>query len=158
MQLAPALSVVPSTPAVPLGQQPPTAGLMRMVFGDWLEQLGAIGGGEPVARMALELRFESNRDANLAKAALSDAIDGVQLLVRRQDGSEPIAERVSAGEVARFVSRVRDLLDVDARGSAFFVTAPVPDVNAKLDWLLRDEILGLPVRWRTADAPGAPTA
>jgi hypothetical protein len=128
---------------------------MRMMFGDWLEQLGAIGGGEPTSRTTLELRFESNRDAVLAKAALSDAIDGVKLLVRRQDGSAPHAERVSAGEVANFVSRIRDVLDVDARGSAFFVTSPVPDVNAKLDWLLQDRIAGLPVRWRTADAPGA---
>jgi hypothetical protein len=142
-------------PTAPINiQQPPTAGLMRMVFGDWLEQLGAIGGGEPVGRMDLELRFESNRDAVLAQAALADAIDGVRLLVRRQDGSAPTPVDVSAGEVANFVSRVRDLLDVDARGDSFFVTAPLPDVNAKLDWLLRDEILGLPVRWRTADAPG----
>lgn len=149
MQLAPVLGTQPT--ATP---QPPTAGLMRMVYGDWLEQLGAIGGGEPVSRTELELRFESNRDAVLATASLSDAIDGVRLLVRRQDGSAPRPERVSAGEVAAFVSRIRDLLDVDTRGSAFFVTAPVPDVNAKLDWLLRDEIAGLPVRWRTADAPG----
>jgi hypothetical protein len=132
---------------------------MRMMFGDWLEQLGAIGGGDPVGRMDLELRFESNRDAVLAQAALTDAIDGVRLLVRRQDGSAPTPVDVSAGEVARYVSQIRDLLDVDARGSAFFVTAAVPDVNAKLDWLLRDEIAGLPVRWRTADALGnAPQA
>jgi hypothetical protein len=150
MQLAPVLGTQPT--ATP---QPPTAGLMRMVYGDWLEQLGAIGGGDPVSRTDLELRFESNRDAVLAQAALGDAIDGVRLLVKRQDGSAPHAEPVSAGEIARFVARIRDLIDVDARGAAFFVTAPVPDVNAKLDWLLRDEIAGLPVRWRTADAPGA---
>ena len=146
MQLAPVLGTVPTATL-----QPPTAGLMRMVFGDWLEQLGAIGGGDPVGRMELELRFESNRDAALAQAALTDAIDGVKLLVRRQDGTSPTPERVSAGEVAHFVSRIRELLDVDARGGSFFVTASLPDVNAKLDWLLRDEILGLPVRWRTAD-------
>jgi hypothetical protein len=150
MQLAPVIGTTPTAIT-----QPPTAGLTRMVFGDWLEQLGAIGGGEPVGRMELELRFESNHDAVLAQAALSDAIDGVKLLVKRQDGSAPTPVDVSAGEVARFVSRIRDLLDVDARGEAFFVTAPLPDVNAKLDWLLRDEIAGLPVRWRTADAPDA---
>jgi hypothetical protein len=147
MHIAPAPTLAPPTPLNI--QQPPTAGLMRMMFGDWLEQLGAIGGGDPVGRMDLELRFESNRDAVLAQAALTDAIDGVRLLVRRQDGSAPTPVDVSAGEVASFVSQIRDLLDVDARGSAFFVTAAVPDVNAKLDWLLRDEIAGLPVRWRT---------
>ena len=145
LALAPTIESVPA--ATP---QPPTAGLLRMVYGDWLEQLGAIGGGEPTARDTLELRFESNRDAVLARAALNDAIDGVQLLVLRQDGSAPMPERIGAGEVARFVGRIRDLLDVDAGGSAIFVTAPKPDVNAKLDWLLRDEIAGLPVRWRTA--------
>lgn len=153
MHIAPAIQLAPVVNAAP---QPPSAGLLRIVFGDWLEQLGAIGGGEPVGRMELELRFESNRDAVLATAALDDAIDGVRLLVRRQDGSAPVSEVVSAGEVAHFISRVRDLLDVDARGGGFFVTAAIPDVNSKLDWLLRDEIVGLPVHWRTADTSAKP--
>lgn len=153
MHIAPVLTLVPMSPAPAAAPQPPTAGLMQIVFGDWLRQLGAIGGGEPVALDVLELRFESNRDAVLATAALNDAIDGVRLLVKRQDGSAPTPVDVSAGEVASFVSRIRDLVDVDARGSGFFVTAELPDVNSKLDWLLRDEIAGLPVHWRTSPRP-----
>lgn len=144
MQISPALA----TP------QPPTAGLLKMVYGDWLRQLGAIDGGRPIAPHALELRFESNRDAVLATAALSDAIDGVRILVRRQDGSAPVDVEVSVGETAGFVARIRDLVKVEPRRlpePAFVVTAPRPDVNAALDHLLRDEIVGLPVRWHTTD-------
>ena len=135
--------------------QPPTAGLLKTVYGDWLRQLGAIDGGRPVATDALELRFESNRDAVLASAAFNDAIDGVRVLVRRQDGSAPVAVEVSAGEVAGFLARIRDLAKVEPRripDAAFVVTARRPDDNARLDHLLRDEIAGLPVRWQTVAA------
>ena len=147
----------PAPAAAPQVPQPSTAGLLKLVYGDWLRQLGAIDGGRPVATDALELRFETNRDAVLASAALSDAIDGVRVLVRRQDGSAPVGVEVSAGEVAGFVARIRDLLKVEPRripDAAFVVTAARPDDNARLDHLLRDEIAGLPVKWQTA-APSA---
>ena len=156
MQITP-LSLQPLAPTSTATPQPPTAGLLKLVYGDWLRQLGAIDGGRPVATDALELRFESNRDAVLAAAALSDAVDGVRVLVRRQDGSAPVGVEVSAGEVAGFVARIRDLLKVEPRripDAAFVVTAARPDDNARLDHLLRDEIAGLPVRWQTA-APSA---
>jgi len=149
MQIAPAATTPSAAP------QPPSAGLLKLVYGDWLRQLGAIDGGRPLATDALELRFESNRDAVLASAALADAIDGVRVLVRRQDGTAPVGVEVSAGEVAGFVARIRDLLRVEPRripDAAFVVTSARPDVNAHLDQLLRDEIAGLPVRWQTADA------
>jgi hypothetical protein len=135
--------------------QPTTAGLLKTVFGDWLQQLGAIDGGRPLATDRLELRFESNHDAVLAHAALSDAIDGVRVLVRLQDGRAPHSSTVSAGEVADFVARIHELVKVEPRtvpAPAFVVTATRPDTNARLDALLRDEIAGLPVRWQTADA------
>lgn len=149
--------VTPTASTVPAAPQPPTAGLLKLVYGDWLRQLGAIDGGRPVAPDALELRFETNRDAVLASAALSDAVDGVRVLVRRQDGSAPVGVEVSAGEIAGFVARIRDLIKVEPRripDAAFVVTAAKPDDNARLDHLLRDEIAGLPVRWQTA-APSA---
>ena len=153
MQIAPATTMQP-TPSAP---QPTTAGLLKVVFGDWYRQLGAIGGGRALGHDLLELRFETNRDALLAHAALADAIDGVQVLVRRQDGTAAHPERVSAGEVAGFVARIRELVKVEPRripDAAFVVTAARPDTNARLDALLRDEIAGLPVRWQTA-APAA---
>ncbi|MCW2926185.1 MAG: hypothetical protein JWM86_153 [Thermoleophilia bacterium] len=151
MQLA-SIRHAATTPAAP---QPPTAGLLHTVFGPWLRELGAIEGGRPIAREVLELRFESNRDAVLAHAALNDAIDGVEVLVRLQDGSAPHAEAVSAGEIAGFVDRIAELVRVEPRripAPAFVVTSARPDTNARLDALLRDEIAGLPVRWQTADA------
>jgi hypothetical protein len=154
--LASPLAAMPTT-ATSATPQPPTAGLLKLVYGDWLRELGAIDGGRPVATDALELRFETNRDAVLASAALSDAIDGVRVLVRRQDGSTPVGVEVSAGEIAGFVARIRDLVKVEPRripDAAFVVTAAKPDDNARLDHLLRDEIAGLPVRWQTAE-PGA---
>ncbi len=135
--------------------QPTTAGLLKVVYGDWLRRLGAIDGGRALAPDTLELRFESNRDAVLATAALSDAIDGVRVLVRCQDGSAPAAAPVGAGEIAGFVERVPGLVRVQPRRipePAFVVTAATPDTNARLDPLLRDSIAGLPVRWQT-DAP-----
>jgi hypothetical protein len=146
MQIAPVASSA-------FAPQPASAGLLKLVFGDWLRQLGAIDGGRPVAANELEARFETNRDAVLAAAALSDAIDGVRLVVRRQDGSAPTQVEVSAGEVAGFVARIRELVKVEPRripDAAFVVTASRPDTNARLDALLRDEIVGLPVRWQTA--------
>lgn len=142
-----------STPAPVAYPQPPTAGLLKTVFGDWLRQLGAIDGGRPLAPDALELRFDSNTDANLASAALENAIDGVRIVIRRQDGSAPALEPVSSGAVAGFVDRIRELVKVEPRRipePAFVVTATRPDTNARLDHLLRDEIAGLPVRWQTA--------
>jgi hypothetical protein len=135
--------------------QPTTAGLLKTVFGDWLQELGAIDGGRPLAADQLELRFESNHDALLARAALSDAIDGVRVLVRVQDGHAPHGARPAAGEVADFVSRIDELVKVEPRtvpAPAFVVTATRPETNARLDALLRDTIAGLPVRWQTADA------
>jgi len=142
-----------SAPAPVVSPQPPTAGLLKTVFGDWLRQLGAIDGGRPLTPDTFELRFDSNTDANLASAALEDAIDGVRIVIRRQDGSAPVAEQVSAGAVAGFVDRIAELVKVEPRripAPAFVVTATRPDTNARLDFLLRDEIAGLPVRWQTA--------
>lgn len=147
MQLASSL-------ATPTAPQPASAGLLKLVFGDWLRELGTIDGGRPVAPDELELRFETNRDAALAHAALSDAIDGVRLVVRRQDGSMPTRVDVSAGEVGGFVARIRELVKVEPRripDAAFVITSPRADTNARLDALLRDEIAGLPVRWQTAE-------
>ncbi|MCW2920166.1 MAG: hypothetical protein JWL76_40 [Thermoleophilia bacterium] len=155
MQISSLVQPLASAPTA--SPQPPTAGLLKLVYGDWFRQLGAIDGGRPMSSDALELRFETNRDAVLASAALSDAIDGVRVLVRRQDGSAPAGVEVSAGEVAGFVARIRDLVKVEPRripDAAFVVTAARPDDNARLDHLLRDEIAGLPVKWQTA-APSA---
>lgn len=146
-----------ATVTAPSSPQPTTAGLLKVVFGDWYRQLGAIDGGRALAPDLLELRFETNHDAALASAALDDAINGVRVLVRRQDGSSPRNEYASPGEIAGFVARIRELVKVEPRripAPAFVVTASRPDTNARLDVLLRDEIAGLPVRWQTAD-PGA---
>ena len=147
------MRIATSFPAQPATPQPPTAGLIQTVFGGWLRELGAISGGTPLATDELELRFDSNRDAVLARTALEDAIDGVRLTIRLQDGTAPHAVEVSAGEVAGFVARIRELVKVEPRrvpDAAFVVTAERPDTNARLDHLLRNSVLGLPVRWQTS--------
>ncbi|MCW2924907.1 MAG: hypothetical protein JWM98_2311 [Thermoleophilia bacterium] len=144
------MHIAPASAATP---QPPTAGLLHTVYRSWFEQLGAIDGGRPMATDELELRFETNRDAVLARAALEDAVDGVRLTVRLQDGSAPHDVAVGAGEVAGFVARIGELVKVEPRrvpSPAFVVTSERPDTNARLDHLLRDEVLGLPVAWQTA--------
>ena len=54
--------------------------------------------------------------------------------------------------IATFLGQIRDLAKVEPRRTpspAFVVSAHAPDVLARIDPLLRDEIAGLPVRWQT---------
>ena len=128
------------------------AGSVRTQFGDWFERMGAIGGGETIAPDTLLLRFDNHTDAAAASASLVDALAGVKLVVAEQDG-RPVQGGTGSGNVADLLMRVPGVLRVQQRRvpeSALVVTSLRPDTNARLDAILRDEILGLPVRWSTS--------
>jgi len=127
-----------------------TASAIVMAFGDWFARMGAAGGGVPVGPTAVELRFGPLTDAAAAVTLLEPVVDGVRLDVRRQDdGSVPGGPAAGAALAARLLERVPGVRSVDVTDSAFVVTSFIPDTNAKLDWIVRDEIGGLPVVWQT---------
>lgn len=128
-----------------------TASAVKLAFGDWFERIGIAGGGDPLGTHELRLRMSSNEDALGASAAFVDVLDGVRILVRQQDNGQPPHGVATAAAAARLLERIPGVLSAQAGDGAFIVTSTMPDVNAKLDWIVRDEIDGLSVRWRTGD-------
>lgn len=142
--------------AAPAPAMVATAGSLKTVYGDWLRELGAIGGGETIAANQLLLRFETRDEAAAARATLVDALDGVQLLVATRDGGTGALPAASPRAAADLLGRLHELVRVQVRRTpepSFVVSAESPDVLARLDPILRDEVAGLPVRWLTEGRP-----
>jgi len=93
--------------AAPIHPTEGTAGAVQTAFGRWFADLGAVGGGEVTAAHTLLLRFSSNTDALLARAALSPVVDGVRVVIRTQNGAAPVGPAPAAGAIADFFQVAR---------------------------------------------------
>lgn len=127
-----------------------TAGALQTQFGETFRQLGALSRGAIVDARTLMLVFPSNAEAAAAAALLEPVVDGVRIRVALQNGRPPQGVTTPSAMAAAIegVWRVHraGLVETGARPT-FQVVVDDHETAARLDWILRDEVLdGVPVR------------
>lgn len=127
-----------------------SAGALQLMYGDTFEQLGAIDRGRAVGPRELSVRFASARDASVAAALLEPSVDGVAIGVRLQNGraADPAATTFSA--IADAVAGLRGVTDARLTGDdtpVLQIGVADHDIAARLDWIFRNAVAGVPVRF-----------
>jgi hypothetical protein len=127
-----------------------TAGALQLMYGDTFTQLGAVDRGHVTSTRELDVRFASAREAAVAAALLEPSVDGVAVNVCLQNGRPANPDATTFSAIADAIAGLRGVNDARLTGDAtpaLQIDVADHDIAARLDWIFRDAIAGVPVRF-----------